>query len=322
VRKHLGQEQVVLALAGVMFVAFAIWLPNFLSPGNIINLLRSVSVLGMLGIGMAIVVIGRGIDLSIVATMAISIAWSLGLMNHGIPVIPALLIGLAFATAMGLITGCLVAYVEIPSLFATLAMASVIYGFGRYYLFNLDIVYLPPNDAFLNFLGSGRILGLPTSIVALIVLSLLGYLFLRYAKYGRFIYGIGDNYLTARITGLPVRPLVVLQYVISSVVAFAAGIITATSVASINTRVANSAMVYDVILIVILGGIGLSGGKGSIRNVLVGALLIGILLDGMTILDIQYTVQNVIKSLILLLAIMIDSILNPRDEQTSQQGDI
>jgi ribose transport system permease protein len=89
-----------------------------------------------------------------------------------------------------------------------------------------------------------------------------------------------------------------------------------------NTRVATSTMVYDVILVVVIGGVGLSGGKGSVRNVLVGTLLVGTLLNGMTIMDIPYTFQNIVKSLILLVAIVTDSLLNPRDEQTSQQGDI
>jgi ribose transport system permease protein len=89
-----------------------------------------------------------------------------------------------------------------------------------------------------------------------------------------------------------------------------------------NTRIAISTFVYDIILVVVLGGIGLSGGRGGIRNVIVGTLLIGILINGMTIMNIQYTVQNVIKSVILLAAIVADTIINPRDEQTAQQGDI
>jgi ribose transport system permease protein len=114
----------------------------------------------------------------------------------------------------------------------------------------------------------------------------------------------------------------VLQYVLSGGIAFVAGIITATSVEAMNTRIVNSNMIYDVILVVVLGGVGLSGGRGNVRNVIVGTLLIGVLMNGMTIMDIQYTVQNVIKSLILLFAIVIDSVVNPRDEQTGQQGDI
>jgi ribose transport system permease protein len=89
-----------------------------------------------------------------------------------------------------------------------------------------------------------------------------------------------------------------------------------------NTRIVTSNLVYDIILVVVLGGVGLSGGKGGVRNVVVGTLLIGILLNGMTIMDIQYTVQNLIKSSILLIAIIVDSVMNPRDEQTAQQGDI
>jgi ribose transport system permease protein len=113
-----------------------------------------------------------------------------------------------------------------------------------------------------------------------------------------------------------------LQYAVSATVAYLAGLITATAVASMNTAVVNSSMIYDVILVVVLGGIGLSGGRGGIRNVIVGTLLIGILLNGMTIMNIEYTLQNVIRGLILLIAIVIDSVVNPRDEQTAQQGDI
>jgi len=113
-----------------------------------------------------------------------------------------------------------------------------------------------------------------------------------------------------------------MQYVISALVGYAAGLITATGVTSMNTRIVYSTLLYDVILVVVLGGISLSGGKGGVRNVIVGTLLIGTLLNGMTLLDFQYTVQNVVKSLILLTAIVVDSVLNPKDEQTAQQGDI
>ena len=116
--------------------------------------------------------------------------------------------------------------------------------------------------------------------------------------------------------------MMVLQYLVSSLIAFLAGIITATLVNSMNTRVASSTLVYDVILVVAIGGVGLSGGKGSVRNVIVGTLLIGTLLNGMTIMDVPYTFQNIVKSVILLIAIVTDSLVNPRDEQTSQQGDI
>ena len=271
---------------------------------------------------MAIVVIGRGVDLTIVAIYAMSAAWTLHLAGLGVSIPAAMLLGFLLALTVGAINGVLIAYVEIPALFATLGMAPLVYGFVRYALVPLYVVYMPPSANDIAWIGGGFIAGMPTPILFFALIALLGFAFLRFSKPGRFIYAIGDNFAAARNTGAPVRPIIVLQYVLSASIAYVAGMITATAVASMNTNVANSSLIYDVILVVVLGGIGLSGGRGGIRNVIVGTLLIGILLNGMTIMNIQYTLQNVIRSSILLAAIVLDSIINPRDEQTSQQGDI
>ena len=319
---RLSQEQIVFGLAFILCVAFAIALPGFLAPNNLLNLVRSVSILGILGVAMGLVVIGRGIDLSLVSVMAISVAWGLTLIAGGMAVPQALGLALAFSLAVGLINGWLVAYVEIPAIFTTLAMGTLIFGFGRYFLFELDVVYMPEAANSLLWVGQGTLLGIPVPIVMFALVCLAGHMFLRHAKYGRYLRAVGDNVLTARLTGIPARPVVILQYMLSALIGFVAGIVTAASVASMNTRLGISTYVYDVILVVVLGGIGLSGGKGGIRNVIVGTLLIGVLLNGMTIMNIQYTVQNIIKGVILLTAIVIDTIVNPRDEQTAQQGDI
>lgn len=316
------QEKIVFLIAAALFVFFSVYAGAFLKAENLLTLLRGVSVLGILSVAMAVVVLGRGIDLSIVAVFAMSTAWTLQLMTDGTSLAVALLAGFAFALVVGVINGLLIAYVEIPAIFATLAMGTLVYGFVRLGMIDLDVIYMPPSGAAIAWLGSGLTLGVPTPVILFVAVAVLGHLFLRYTKQGRFIYSIGDNHAAARITGIPVRPVIVLQYLAASGVGYLAGIITATSVASMNTRVALSTMVYDIILVVVIGGIGLSGGRGGIRNVVVGTLLIGILLNGMTILDIQYTIQNIIKSGLLLVAIIADSIINPRDEQTAQQGDI
>lgn len=321
--RRIDQEQIVFALTLLLFALFALALPNFLAASNILSLLRSVAVLGMLGLGMLVVVLGRGIDLSLVANMAISVAWTVQLVSRGVPLELALGLGVAFSLAAGLINGLLIAYAEIPPLFATLAMGTFVYGFGRAHLITgTDVVYLLPSMGWTLQLGQGAVLGVPMPIVVAAALAALAYLFLQYTKSGRFIFAIGDNLAAARIGAVAVRPVLALQYALSGAIAFLAGVITATSVQAMNTRVVNSNLIYDVILVVVLGGVSLSGGKGKVRNVIVGTLLIGVLLNGMTIMDIQYTVQNVVKSLILLAAIVADSLINPRDEQTGQQGDI
>ncbi len=317
-----SQEKIVFLIAIAMFCIFSLFLHGFLTAGNLITLVRSVSVLGVLGVGMAILVIGRGIDLAIVAIYAMSAAWMLQLANQGVPIPLAMLFSYLFAVSAGLLSGALIAYVEMPPLFTTLGMASFVYGFARWALVPLFVVYMPASASGIAWIGGGFVLGLPTPILFFAIVALLGFAFLRFTKPGRFIYAIGDNPAAARISGAPTRPVIVLQYAISATVAYLAGIITATAVASMDTAAANSSLIYDVVLVVVIGGIGLSGGRGGIRNVMVGTLLIGILLNGMTIMNIEYTLQNVIRGLILLAAIIIDSILNPLDEQISQQGDI
>lgn len=320
--KGMNQERIVLFIAIGLFAVFSVTLNGFLSAGNILSLVQNVSILGILGVGMAIAIIGRGIDLSILSTMPVSVAWMLNLINGGMPIWSAVALALAFCVLVGVINGLLIAYVEIPAIFATLAMGIVVYGFGKAYMVPIDAVYVQRSESWFYSIGSGRFLGVPSPVIVFAIVALVAYLFLRYLKPGRFIYGMGDNPLAARITGIPVRPMIVLQYVLISVIALVAGIVMATALAAINTRLALSTMVYDVILVVVLGGIGLSGGKGGIRNVVVGTLLIGILLNGMTIMNLTYTVQSILKSVILLLAIVVDTLLNPRDEQTAQHGDI
>jgi ribose transport system permease protein len=317
-----SQERIVLLTAIALFVGFSFLLKGFLSSGNLITLVRGVSTLGILGVGMTIVVIGRGVDLTIVSIYAMSAAWTLHLASLGVSVPASLLLGFLLALAIGLINGVLIAYAEIPALFATLGMASLVYGFVRYALVPLYVVYMPASLNGIAVIGSGFVWGAPSPILFFILIAFLGFAFLRYTKAGRFIYAIGDNFAAARIAGAPVRAILVLQYLLSAAIAYVAGMITATAVSSMNTNVANSSLIYDVILVVVLGGIGLSGGRGGIRNVIVGTLLIGILLNGMTIMNIQFTLQNVIRSVILLAAIVLDSLINPRDEQTAQQGDI
>jgi ribose transport system permease protein len=257
--------------------------------------------------------------------MVVSVSWVLSLTtNAGWNLGPALLLGAGFVVLIGLINGILIAYATIPAIFTTLAMGLVVYGVGRGWLFQVDVQNTPDNSVFFNFLGRTTVLGMPMLIVAFLVLAFLMWLALRWTRFGRFVYAMGDNPAAARIVGLPVRPMIVAQHIIVALIAYAAGLVMAAASSGMSTRVYNSTMIYDVLLVVVLGGIGLSGGRGGVRNILVGTLLVGVLLDGMTIMDVPYIEQNLIKSVILLCAIIVDSVINPRDEQTAQQeqGDI
>ena len=316
-----SQERIVLGLAILLFLVSAVLLRGFLDPNNLISIVRSVAVLGILAAGMAIVIIGRGIDLSAVAVMAMAAAWYLQLLNDGTPEGLALLTVIGGVLIIGLINGFLIAYADVPAIFATLASGAFVFGYVRSQLLTQDAVPVP-HGHWLETLGRARLLNVPVEVFVFAAIALGGFLFLRFTKWGRFVYFMGDNFLAARNMGIPVRPMIMLRYAISSLIALGAGLLTAASLLSINTRVVNSTLLYDIILVVVIGGIGLSGGRGGMRNVIVGALLIGIMVNAMTIIDIGNIYQNLIKSTILLIAIIADSLLNPRDEQTAQQGDI
>lgn len=316
------QERIVIIITVLLFVVFSVSLNGFFTIGNVLTLLRSVSVLGMLGLGMGLVIIGRGLDLAMVASLVVGMAWALEMTAHNIPFGLALLAGAVFAAVAGLVIGIIVAFAEIPAVFTTLAMALVIFGFGNAFFFNIDVHNAPSGVKWLEILGYDAFLGVPIAIYVFACLAIIVHLILRMTRFGSYIYAIGDNPEAARLSGIPVRPIILSQYVTSGLIAYLTGLLIVASNSGINIRLFNSTLVYDVLLVVVLGGIGLSGGSGGVRNVIVGTLLVGTLLNGMTILNLSYTTQNLIKSLVLLAALVLDTFINPRDEQTSQQGDI
>ena len=177
---RLSQEGVVFALALFLFVAFSLTLNNFLTSGNLIALVRSVAILGILGLGMGLVVIGRGIDLAMVATMVVSLSWVLSMAQSGVPLATALLLGALLALGIGLLSGSLVAYADIPAIFTTLAMGLVAYGAGRAFLFQIDVQNTPAGIEWFNFLGTGVVLGIPMPIVSFGTLAALLAAVLRY----------------------------------------------------------------------------------------------------------------------------------------------
>ncbi len=320
--KNIRQETLVFGTTIVIFALCAIFVDGFFSLANISTLARTVSVLGILGVGMTVVVIGRGLDLSQVAVMAVCAAWSLKLIGIGYGLAAGLGLGLGLALVVGCFNGFAISIIGIPALFTTLASGLFVYGVGRWVLLGQIITYMPPGQNFLIALGQGDIFGLPVPVLIFAVAALVGHLMLTRTRAGRFVYAFGDNAEAARLTGVSVRVLSIGQYAFSATVAFLAGLVTAGTIASIDTLIYNSSLIFDVLLIVVLGGVSLSGGRGSIVSVLAGTALIGTLLNAMILLNVQGDVQDIVKSVVLLGAIALDRKLHPRDEETARQGDL
>lgn len=325
-RKHLlpwtvGHEQAVFSVVVLLFVAFSLALPQFLAVNNLIAMLRSICVLGILGIGMGIVVIARGIDLSQISIMAISAVATMKLIGSSGGEALAVLAGLALAVALGAFNGYLIAFVEIPALFATLATFLLYFNGGRTLFVDSLITRVPRDASFVRFIGQGTVVGIPMPIIVFAGIAVVAHLFLSRTTLGRFIYAHGDNESGAAITGIPTRLMTVFEYVLSAVIGFIAGLVQAGTIAEVDAQTVLGSMIFDVILVVVLGGISLVGGRGGVISVIVGALLVGIMSNGMTLFNLDNNVQSIVLGLILLGAIILDNRLHPRDEETVKQGD-
>lgn len=318
--RGISQEMMILLITLAVVAVFSLALDGFATFGNLITMTRNISILGIMALAMAVTIIGRGLDLSIVAVMVAGAATVIAMLESGFSLPVALVCGLVISMLIGAANGFVIAYLEVPPLFATLASTFVIGGAARTLMGRMNAYPPPEAEAFLA-LGQTRILGIPTPILCFAVMALLVHLILSRTVFGRFIYAMGDNTQTARLSGISVRQMLLGKYMLSGAIACVAGVFMTASVGSLNLRYVETTVIFDVILVVVIGGISLVGGRGGVFSVLVGTALIGTLLNGLTILNFSNLAQDVVKGFVLLGAIVIDNHLHPRDEETARQGD-
>jgi ribose transport system permease protein len=315
---------VVLATTAVLIVVFAMLIEGFATLGNLRVILSNSAALVILGCGMGVVVISRGLDLSLIAVMVAGATTFSTLINAGAPGLGALAGALAAMLMIGAVNAWLIAFVEIPALLATLASAMAITGLFRFFILRGEyLLLLPKTNPAVEMLSGSLVPGL-TAPVGLMLLVLAGCWFLlNRTSAGRTIFAIGDNFQAARMIGLPVRPTLVVVYVWAAICALLAGLITSAASGTVDFRtVTNGTLLFEVVLVVVLGGIPLRGGRGGIGNILVGIALVAVLKNGMTLMNVSTQVQDVLKGVVLLVAVVIDNRMNPRDTETDTVGDL
>jgi ribose transport system permease protein len=249
--------------------------------------------------------------------------WAIALVaiERGLPSFWAAMLALVIAVAVGALNGLMIAFVEAPALFVTLATTLAIFGVA-YWIAPVYVVYATHASPALLFFGQSSVLGVPMPIFVFAAAALALHGFLSGTSIGRFIYAQGDNPDAARLSGVALRPLIVLEYAMVAGFAWLAGLVWVGQTGSMQTNIVIvGTKVFDVILVVVLGGISLVGGRGGVLSVVVGCALIGTLLNAFTIMDVNSEAQNIIRGVVLLIAIIVDNWLHPRDEETARQGD-
>ena len=292
----------VLAAFVLLVVAASLLSPRFLTLPNLLNVLRQVSIVGILAIGMTFVILTRGIDLSVGSILGIAVVLFAGSMDsRGMAVaIPA---GFAAAALAGLANGLGIAYGGIPAFIMTLGMLSFVRGLAFIYTGGTPIPIL--NEGFYAF-GNGAVAGLPTPALILVaVLAGSGFV-LGLTPFGRSVYAIGSNADAARLSGVPVRLYTVLVYVISGLLSGLAGLVYASQL-SIGTPIAGQGYELDAIAAVVVGGTSLFGGKGSVAGTFLGTLIIGVLANILNLTAVDPFVQQLFKGALIIVAVFIMS---------------
>jgi len=292
----------VLAAFVALVIAASLLSPRFLTVPNLLNVLRQVSIVGILAIGMTFVILTRGIDLSVGSTLGIAVVLFAGFMDsHGMATaIPA---GFAAAALAGLVNGIGIAYGGIPAFIMTLGMLSFVRGLAFIYTGGTPIPIL--SESFYTF-GNGYVAGLPIPALVLIaVLAVSGFV-LGLTPFGRSIYAIGSNEDAARLSGVPVRMYKVLVYVIAGLLSGLAGLVYASQL-SIGTPIAGQGYELDAIAAVVVGGTSLFGGKGSVAGTFLGTLIIGVLANILNLTAVDPFVQQLFKGALIIVAVFIMS---------------
>jgi ribose transport system permease protein len=322
--KGLDQAVLVAGLVIVLCVVLSLFVNRFARIENFTAIVSASAGLGVLALAEAIVVIGRGLDLSVIAVYGVTGQVVAQMLSDGHNQLVALGVGLLLAVLLGLVNGVLVTYVELPALFVTLATSLFFIGAARILLFNGVVIFNVPSDAgFVSGIGHASIGPLPISFLLWIAVAAIVALWCRRAVTGRMVYAIGDNTETARITGMPTRPIALMTYVLSAVLAFVGGLILITSTGTFDARtVSAGSQLYDVLAIVVIGGVSLSGGRGSVWGAVAATFLIGVILNGITLMNFNTTQQLLFKSVIVLIALVVDRRLHPQDEETVRPGEL
>jgi putative xylitol transport system permease protein len=299
----LTQYGIIIAFL-LLCVALTFLNKYFLTPENISNILLQTSINGILAMGMTLVILTGGIDLSVGSVLAFSSIVAATFVTGDNPQSPlvALLVGILTGAVLGLINGCIVAYLRIPSFVATLGMLSVARGLTYAYTGGMPVPNL--SESFLN-LGEGFFLGVPMPVLIFLLIFVILWVVLNHTTYGRSVYAVGGNVKSARTAGIATKPVTASVYVIAGLLAGLGGLILTARTSSALPQ-AGVSYELDAIAAVVIGGTSLSGGVGSIAGTLLGALIIGTINNGLDLLGVSSAYQQIVKGCIIVVAVLLD----------------
>lgn len=279
---------------------------KFLDPLNLLNLLRQVSINALIAFGMQFVILTGGIDLSVGSILALSGAFTAQLVVMGVPAIIAFICGMLSGAIFGALNGVLITYGKAAPFIVTLATQTVFRGLTYVFTNGNPITGTKMNNNFgFQFFGQGYLFGIPFPVYVMIFFYILAYILLHRTSFGKKTYAIGGNEKAAFVAGIKNKKILIFIYTICGFLSAVAGMILTSRLGSAQPD-AGVAYEMDAIAAVVLGGTSLAGGKGKLSGTLVGALIIGVLNNGMNLLGISSFYQQIVKGIVILIAVLLD----------------
>ncbi len=285
----------------LLCVALSLLSDRFLTLPNIVNILRQITINGIIAVGMTYVILIAEIDLSVGSVLALTSIVTADMLQKGLPIPLAILIGLALGALLGAVNGVITAKFRVPSFITTLGMLTSARGAALLYTEGRPITGLP--DGF-RALGRGEVAGIPAPVIIATVVFFLGWLILKRTQAGEYIYAIGNNPTAARLVGIPIGRYRTLVFLMGGLLAALAGMILTARLNSAQPT-AGVAFELDAIAAVVLGGTSFSGGVGGLGGTLLGALIIGVLDNGLNLLNISSLYEQLVKGAVIALALLI-----------------
>ena len=285
----------------ILCLSLSILSDRFLTVDNFINIFRQSTINGIIAVGMTLVILTAGIDLSVGSILALSSVMAASMLHSGMPIPAAILVGLGVGATCGLINGLTITRASVPPFVATLGMMTIARGLSLVFTGGKPITGLP--DAF-RFIGTGSIGPIPTPIVLAAATFIIGYVMLTRTSLGQFIYAIGNNPVAARYAGISVGLNITFVYVVSGLLAAVAGMILIARLDSAQPT-AGLSFEFDAIDAVVVGGTSFAGGQGGLGGTLIGVLIIAVLNNGLNLLNISSFYQPVVSGIVIALALLL-----------------
>ncbi|CBL90676.1 MAG: ribose ABC transporter permease [Leuconostoc gelidum] len=280
--------------------------PSFLDPNNLLNLLRQVSINGLIAFGMTFVILTGGIDLSVGAILALTSALSAMMITSGVPTLIAMLVGIIIGGILGGVNGLIITKGGAAPFIASLATMTIFRGATYVFTNGNPITGKAMNNSFVfQFIGRGYFFGIPVPVILMIIAFIILYVLLHKMTFGRKTYALGGNEKAAFVSGIKVNITKTWIYVISGIMSSAAGMILISRLSSAQPD-AGTGFEMDAIAAVVLGGTSLAGGRGRIFGTLIGALIIGTLNNGMNLIGISSFYQQIVKGIVIIIAVLLD----------------